>query len=82
MKLGNFLSYYNTVINYICFAALWGAKWVDNQEAIKCAVDLMEIETLYFSGKQKALARRKYFRLLKMCGKKCNFGDSIFLKRE
>jgi len=42
----------------------------------------METETLYFRGKQRAIARRKYLRLLKMCGKHCNFDDTIFLKRK
>jgi len=30
------------------------------KEAIRCAVDLMEIETLYFTGKRRAKARQKY----------------------
>lgn len=52
-----------------------------NQEAIKCAVDLMEKEILYFSGRKRALARRKYLRYLKLCGKQCSMGDPIFINR-
>jgi len=51
------------------------------EDAIKCAVDLMEKETLYFTGKKRALARRKYHRLLKLCGTNCSFGEPVFIKR-
>lgn len=54
----------------------------NKSESLKCAIDLMEIETLYFTGKTKAIARRKYHRLLRLCGKRCHYGDSIFLNRQ
>lgn len=50
-------------------------------DAILCAVDLMEKEILYFTGKRKAIARRKYLTLLKMCGKNCQLEEPIYLNR-
>ena len=51
------------------------------EDAIKCAVDLMEKETLYFTGKKRALARRKYRRLLKLCGKNCFLDEPVYFNR-
>ena len=52
-----------------------------DKQAIKCALDLMEKEILYFTGRKRALTRRKYLRYLKMCGKQCSIGESIFIDR-
>ena len=50
-------------------------------DALSCAVDLMEKETLYFTGRKRAIARRKYLRLLKLCGKNCYFGEPVYFDR-
>ena len=51
------------------------------EEAVKCAVDLMEKETVYFTNRKRAMARRKYFRLLKMCGKNCFLEEPVYINR-
>jgi hypothetical protein len=54
-------------------------KFTEN--AIRCAVDLMEKETLYFTGRKKAIVRRKYLRLLKLCGKNCFLDEPVYIDR-
>jgi hypothetical protein len=51
------------------------------EDAVKCEIDLMEKEILYFTGRKRALARRKYLRLLRLCKEECGLDDSIYLKR-
>jgi len=53
----------------------------ENQEAIKAEVDLMEKEILYYKGKKRLMARRKYLRLLRSCGKKCALDEPIYIDR-
>ena len=50
-------------------------------EAVRCTVELMEKEILYFTGRKKAMARRKYLRLLRICGEVCKLDEPIYLKR-
>jgi hypothetical protein len=54
----------------------------NNQEAIKCQVDLMEKEIIYFRGWKREKARKAYFKLLLSCGTLCELEDPIFLKRK
>jgi hypothetical protein len=51
------------------------------KEAIKLAVTLIEKETVYFTGKKRTLARRKYRTLLRQCGKNCLVDEPIYLER-
>jgi len=51
------------------------------KEALKCSIDLMEKEIIYFAGRKRAIARRKYFRLLKSCKDECKLEEPIYLKR-
>ena len=51
------------------------------KEAIKLAVTLIEKETVYFTGKKRTLARKKYRTLLRICGKNCQFDEPIYLER-
>ena len=52
-----------------------------SKEVLRCEVDLMEKEILYFSGKKRALARRKYLRLLRLCNEECKLDEPIYLRR-
>jgi hypothetical protein len=51
-----------------------------SKEALGCEIDLMEKEMLYFTGKKKALARRKYLRLLRLCNEECKLDEPIYLR--
>ena len=53
----------------------------NRRDAIKLAVELIEKETVYFTGKKRAFARKKYRRLLRLCGKKCQFDEPIYITR-
>jgi hypothetical protein len=50
-------------------------------EALRCSIELMEKETLYFTGEKRVIARRKYVRLLKSCKGESNLEEPIYLKR-
>ncbi|MCW4030934.1 MAG: hypothetical protein NWE80_01070 [Candidatus Bathyarchaeota archaeon] len=50
-------------------------------EAIKCQIDLMEKEILYFKGIKRQKAKRAYFRLLETCDKTCKIDDPIYFER-
>jgi hypothetical protein len=52
-----------------------------SKEALRCEIDLMEKEILYFTGKKRALARRKYLRLLRLCNEECKLNEPIYLRR-
>jgi len=56
-------------------------KNLEDEKAIKLAVKLFEKETVYFTGKKRALARKKYRRLLRLCGKNCQFDEPLYLDR-
>ncbi|MBN1784488.1 MAG: hypothetical protein JW815_01980 [Candidatus Bathyarchaeota archaeon] len=53
----------------------------DRKGAIKLAVTLIEKETVYFTGKRRILARKKYRALLKLCGNNCQVDEPIYLER-
>lgn len=53
----------------------------NRKEAIKLAVKLIEKETVYFTGKRRNLARKKYRALVKLCGKNFQIDEPIYLKR-
>ena len=53
----------------------------NRREAIKLAVELMEKETVYFTGKKRAIVRTKYRKLLRICGKNCQFDEPIYFDR-
>ena len=44
-------------------------------------VGLMEKEILYFTGRKRTIARRRYFRLLKSCNKEVLLEKPTYLKR-
>ena len=50
-------------------------------EAIKCQIDLMEKEILYFKGVKRQKAKKAYFRLLHTCGETCKIDGPIYLVR-
>ena len=50
-------------------------------EALRCSIELMETETLYFTGRKRAMAKRKYVRLLKSCKDESSLEKPIYLKR-
>ena len=52
-----------------------------NKEAIKTVIELMEKEILYFKGRKRLLARRKYMRLLRACGKNCGLDEPVYINR-
>ena len=53
----------------------------DKKEAIKCEVDLMEIEIVYLTGRKRQQAREAYFKLLNSCGITCGNDEPIYLVR-
>lgn len=57
------------------------SKWSED-EAIKCQVDLMEKEIVYFQGLKRNKARRAYLRLLLACKNQCGLNEPIYLKRK
>jgi hypothetical protein len=53
----------------------------NRKEAMKLAVRLIEKETVYFTGKRRNLARKKYQALLKSLEKNCPIDEPIYLQR-
>lgn len=53
----------------------------ERMEAIKCQIDLMEKEILYFKGIKRQKAKRAYFRLLHACGEPCKIDEPIYIER-
>ena len=53
----------------------------NNKEAIKCQIEFMEKEILYFKGKKRQIARRAYYRLLHLCGNSCSIDEPVYLRR-
>ncbi len=53
----------------------------ERMEAIKCQIDLMEKEILYFRGKKRRKAKRAYLRLLLSCDVTCKIDEPIYLER-
>ena len=47
----------------------------------KTKIALMEKEILYFVGRKRERARRKYVKLLKSCSKECGLEEPIYIKR-
>ena len=53
----------------------------NKKEMLKFEIELMEKEILYFKGKKRERAKRKYYRLLRSCGAACGLEQPIYLKR-
>ena len=53
----------------------------NRKKAIKLAVKLIEKETVYFTGKRRNLARKKYQTLVRLYGKNCQLDEPIYLER-
>ena len=45
-------------------------------------IEIMGKEILYYAGRKRVLARRRYFKLLKSCSKECGLEDPIYLRRK
>ena len=58
-----------------------GLSYQKSKEAIKCQIELMEKEILYFKGKNREVAKEKYYQLLHLCGNSCSIDSPIYLKR-
>jgi hypothetical protein len=58
-----------------------GVAFLNDKQAIKCQIELMEKEILYFKGYWRKIAKEAYYRLLHTCGDSCKINQSIFLKR-
>lgn len=56
-------------------------SFLSEKEAIKCQIDLMEKEILYFKGDKRLKAKKAYFRLLNACGDLCKLDEPIYLTR-
>ncbi len=54
----------------------------EREEAIRTEIDLIEKEIVYFRGKRRLNARRKYFCLLRLCGEDCSLNEPIYLNRK
>ena len=44
-------------------------------------IDAIEKNFFYMKGKNRARARRKYFTLLRACGKRCLLDEPIYIDR-
>ena len=53
-----------------------------DKEAIKTEIELMEKEILYFKGKKRSHARKKYLRLILSCGTKCKLDEPQYIDRK
>jgi len=53
----------------------------ERKVAIKFEIEMMEKEILYFKYRRRLLARRKYMRLLRACGKKCGLDEPVYINR-
>jgi len=53
----------------------------NKKELLKFEIEMMEKEILYFKGKKRERAKRKYYSLLQSCGTTCGLGEPIYLKR-
>jgi hypothetical protein len=52
----------------------------NKKEAIKLAVTLTEKEIVFFAGKKRSLARKKYRANLRLCEKTCLFDEPLHLE--
>ena len=76
-KLSTFIRTYNNVMSGKTVFLRKGSLLPDCEKRI----EIMEKEILYYAGRKRALARRKYFRLLKSCNKEIGLEEPIYLKR-
>ena len=53
----------------------------NRKKAMKLAVTLIEKETVYFTGKRRTLARKKYRTLLRLCEKDFQIDEPIYIER-
>ena len=53
----------------------------DLLSACEKRIEILEKEILYYAGRKRVLARRRYFRLLKSCNKGVGLEKPIYLKR-
>ena len=53
----------------------------DRKAAIKLAVTLIEKETVYFTGKRRTLARKKYRTRIRLCEKDFQIDEPIYIER-
>ena len=61
---------------------LEGERFSNNRnQALKCSIFLMEKEILYFTGKKRTYAKKKYLQLIRSC-KDLSLDEPIFLKRK
>jgi hypothetical protein len=54
---------------------------MNEAEAQKAEIEIMEKEIVYFRGRKRERARKAYLRLLRSCGKNCNLDEPIYLQR-
>jgi hypothetical protein len=57
------------------------SRWEDRVSDCKTKITLMEKEILYFTGREREAARRKYLKLLKSCSKECGLEEPIYINR-
>lgn len=50
------------------------------KEIIKCQIDLVEKEIVYFIGRKRAKAKRAHFRLLQSCGSISGLDKPMYFK--
>jgi hypothetical protein len=53
----------------------------NRKKAMKLAVTLIEKETVYFTGKRRTLARKKYRTLIRLCEKDFQIDKPIYIER-
>ena len=51
------------------------------KHALKGSIDLTEKEILCFTGKKRAIARRRYRTILKSCTENCSLEKPNYIKR-
>lgn len=72
------LATYNTVI---VVDWIYVFKWEAMVSDCKTEITLMEKKILYFKGRKREIARRKYLSLLKSCSKECGLEEPIYFDR-
>ena len=56
-------------------------KWEEMVSDCKTKITLMEKEILYFTGRKRERARRRYLKLLKSCSKECGLEEPVYFDR-
>ena len=63
---------------YRCLLFLEGIALLSDCEK---RIEIMEKEILYYAGRKRVIARKKYLRLIMSCSKEIGLDDPLYLNR-